>query len=114
MELGPDGNVHPPKALDMEEKVTGSPDKIVIFAAWPSSNEQILDVLSVYGIRNVVTVNGKMSPKARKAAVDQFKMPDGPRIMILSGVGTTGLNLQIAHILIIVVSLLNFVLNQTQ
>jgi SNF2 family DNA or RNA helicase len=83
-----------------------SPDKLLVYSAWPSSNEQILTVLQLYGIGrgNIVTLNGVMTINDRKKAVNQFNDPTGPRIMIISGVGMTGLNLPVANILIMIVS----------
>lgn len=48
-----------------------------------------------------------MSAKAQAEALATFKSnedPDGPRVLILSSVGATGLNLHFANILIALVS----------
>ncbi|KAF5379543.1 hypothetical protein D9615_006663 [Tricholomella constricta] len=81
--------------------VEGShPDKMVIYGAFPSSNTQIIDVLNLHGISDIVEVNGNMSTKSRQHALQRFDKPDGPRVLLMSAVGMTGLNLPIANILI--------------
>lgn len=45
-----------------------------------------------------------MRPKQRAEVVDNFCDPAGPRVLILSQVGMVGLNLPIANVLIMVVS----------
>ncbi|KAJ7934060.1 P-loop containing nucleoside triphosphate hydrolase protein [Mycena leptocephala] len=74
-----------PSSTHGENPIPMSPDKLLVYAAWPSSNEQILTVLQLYG-----------------NAVEQFNDPAGPRIMIISGVGMSGLNLPVANILIMI------------
>ncbi|RDB30571.1 DNA repair and recombination protein RAD54 [Hypsizygus marmoreus] len=76
-------------------------DKIVVYSYWPSSNSVLLQVLKLYGITDIVECNGNMSPAARNKALEQFNDPNGPRVLLLSSVGMTGLNLQIANIMII-------------
>jgi SNF2 family DNA or RNA helicase len=95
-----------PSSTHSENPIPMSPDKLLVYAAWPSSNEQILTVLQLYGIArgNMVTLNGLMTIANRKNAVEKFNDPAGPRIMIISGVGMSGLNLPVANILIMIVS----------
>lgn len=61
--------------------------------------------MKVYGVK-VVEFNGSMSDKARADALAEFKSEaDGTRrVLLLSSVGSTGLNLDFANVLIIVVS----------
>ncbi|KAJ7865882.1 P-loop containing nucleoside triphosphate hydrolase protein, partial [Mycena olivaceomarginata] len=93
-----------PSSTHGENPIPMSPDKLLVYAAWPSSNEQILTVLQLYGIArgNMVTLNGLMTIANRKNAVEKFNDPAGPRIMIISGVGMSGLNLLVANILIMI------------
>ncbi|KAJ7914639.1 P-loop containing nucleoside triphosphate hydrolase protein [Mycena leptocephala] len=60
-----------------ENPIPMSPDKLLVYAAWPSSNEQILTVLQLYGIArgNMVTLNGLMPIADRKNAVEQLMIP---------------------------------------
>jgi superfamily II DNA/RNA helicase len=48
--------------------------------------------------------DGKMSLAARQQAVDRFERDDEVRVMLISNVGTTGLNLTMASVVIFVVS----------
>ncbi|TFK77707.1 hypothetical protein K466DRAFT_508186, partial [Polyporus arcularius HHB13444] len=78
------------------------PDKVVIYVAFPSNNYLIKKVLSFYGI-SCVEINGKKSMTARNTDLIAFKKAgrEGPRVLILSNVGLTGLNIAEANILII-------------
>ncbi|KAJ7924760.1 P-loop containing nucleoside triphosphate hydrolase protein, partial [Mycena leptocephala] len=102
--INADSSVVFPSSTLGENPIPMSPDKLLVCAAWPSSNEQMLTVLQLYGIArgNMVTLNGLMTIADRKNAVEQFNDPAGPRIMIMSGVGMTGLNLPVANILIMI------------
>ncbi|EGO04149.1 hypothetical protein SERLA73DRAFT_148782 [Serpula lacrymans var. lacrymans S7.3] len=65
------------------------PDKIVVYSAFPTSNQAILDILSIYGIK-AVELNGSVPLRKHQAAIDAFRMStrdSGPRVLILSGVG---------------------------
>lgn len=42
-----------------------------------------------------------MTAAARARVIERFNDPKGPRVIIISSVGITGLNLQIANIMII-------------
>jgi SNF2 family DNA or RNA helicase len=88
-----------------------APDKLVVFSAFPSNLPQVIAVLKIYGIdvdREVVCINGRETPSKRNDALERFKSPRGPRICIISGVGITGLNLQVANIMILIVSYLHY------
>lgn len=62
--------------------------------------------LQVFKLRGdeCIEYDGRMSPKARDEAVKQFETRDDLRIMIMSSVGTTGLNLTCASVVIFMVS----------
>lgn len=99
---------------------------IIVYAAFPSSNQAILDVsillsthlklliqafslkiFDLYGI-NAVKLNGSMSMKCQQEALTAFCMSltnAGPCILILSNVGVVGLNLTCTNIMVIVVCL---------
>ncbi|KAJ7574791.1 P-loop containing nucleoside triphosphate hydrolase protein, partial [Mycena floridula] len=68
-----------------------SPDKIVVYCAFPSSYAKIIQALECLG----------MALKKRNEIIARFNDPTGPRVLILSNVGATGLNLQVARIIII-------------
>ncbi|KAF7964787.1 hypothetical protein HWV62_2906 [Athelia sp. TMB] len=96
LEVNPDAEVK-------ERQPDLPPDRIVVYSAFPSSSHIILDVLNLYDIK-VVEFNGSMSEKARVAALKEFKDedPETARVMLMSNVGQTGLNLDFANVLIII------------
>ncbi|KAG1772200.1 P-loop containing nucleoside triphosphate hydrolase protein [Suillus placidus] len=81
-------------------------DKIIVYCAFPSSYTQVLKVLELNSVRTL-QMHGKLSMSARTNIISQFKSSgrDGPRVLIMSNIGLTGLNLPCANILIIVDSL---------
>ncbi|KAK7440780.1 hypothetical protein VKT23_016856 [Stygiomarasmius scandens] len=99
----------PDKPLEIEEDVTQSvinvpedagPDKIIIFSNFVKNLPQIGAVLQLFGIE-FLQYNGEVTPKKRAETVRQFQRPDGPRVMIISQVGSVGLNLDFANIMIV-------------
>ncbi|KIK74664.1 hypothetical protein PAXRUDRAFT_37029 [Paxillus rubicundulus Ve08.2h10] len=79
-------------------------DRIVVYSAFPSSNQAILDIFDLYGI-SATQFNGSMSPKKRVDALKLFRMStrtNEPRVLILSNVGLVGLNLACANVMVIV------------
>lgn len=80
---------------------------MVLYSAFPQSNQLIIHVLQLLGVdpREIVEVNGLSPINKRIPQIERFRDPLGPRIMLLSGVGTVGLNLQVANIMVIIVSL---------
>ncbi|KAG1772227.1 P-loop containing nucleoside triphosphate hydrolase protein [Suillus placidus] len=78
-------------------------DKILVYCAFPSSYTQVLELHGILTLQ----IHGKLSTSARTDIIAEFKnsMQDGPRVLIISNVGLTGLNLPCANILIIVDSL---------
>ncbi|KAJ7571901.1 P-loop containing nucleoside triphosphate hydrolase protein, partial [Mycena floridula] len=83
-----------------------APDKIVIYSAWPSSYDKIITAMRCNGITEpILELEGSMPEKARNAVIAQFNDPKGPRILLISNVGSVGLNLQIACVLVILDSL---------
>ncbi|KAG1829710.1 P-loop containing nucleoside triphosphate hydrolase protein [Suillus subalutaceus] len=81
-------------------------DKMIVYCAFPSSYTQVLKVLELNGILTL-QIYGKLSMSTRTDIIAQFKRSgrNGPRVLIVSNVGLTGLNLPCANILIIVDSL---------
>lgn len=80
-------------------------DKIIIFSMMVINTRVISQVLNVYGIKHL-SIHGSLSLRRRSALIEKFKASDanGPRVLIISSVGTTGLNLAWANILICIVS----------
>ncbi|KAG2365352.1 P-loop containing nucleoside triphosphate hydrolase protein [Suillus spraguei] len=66
-----------------------NPDRIVVYSAFPSSNEAILDILDLHDIL-AVELNGKTPMSKRNTVLGAFRTStreSGPRVLILSGVG---------------------------
>ncbi|KAG2062517.1 hypothetical protein BDR04DRAFT_990074, partial [Suillus decipiens] len=79
------------------------PDRIIIFSAFVTSNQAILDILDLHGI-HALELNGQTPMKKRKEILDKFRSsarPDGARVLILSGVGMVGLNMACANIMVV-------------
>lgn len=83
-----------------------SPDRIIVFVAFPSNNYLVTAVLDLFGIQ-YIEVNGNKGTPARAVALETFKrsVRNGPRVLLLSGVGATGLNITEANITIALVSI---------
>jgi superfamily II DNA/RNA helicase len=67
----------------------------------------IADVFQVLDLHKIkcIELNGKMSPSARNNALTRFRRGgrDDARVLILSMVGTSGLNIAFANLLIMMV-----------
>ncbi|KAI9457025.1 P-loop containing nucleoside triphosphate hydrolase protein [Boletus coccyginus] len=64
-------------------------DRVVVYTAFPSSNQAILDILELYDVK-AIELNGSMTLKKRQAALDDFRTStrdNGHRVLILSNVG---------------------------
>lgn len=59
--------------------------------------------MAAHGIHNVSVVNGTQRPDVRAKIIQEFVTTNEPHILILSNVGTTGLNLFCSDILILLV-----------
>ncbi|KAJ3525636.1 hypothetical protein NM688_g8374 [Phlebia brevispora] len=95
--LKPDPGYTPePRPDDLTE-----PDKIVIFSPFPMHNMLIRKLLRLYGIE-CIEINGTMSLKKRAENLAKFMNSDanGPRVLLVSNIGTVGLNIDKANILI--------------
>ncbi|KAG1785036.1 P-loop containing nucleoside triphosphate hydrolase protein [Suillus plorans] len=65
------------------------PDRIVVFSAFVTSNQAIVDILDLHGI-HALELNGQTPMKKRKDILDDFRSSagtKGARVLILSGVG---------------------------
>ncbi|KAI0730232.1 P-loop containing nucleoside triphosphate hydrolase protein, partial [Fomitopsis betulina] len=79
----------------------GPPDKIIVYSAFPSNNEVVLRVLRAAGVK-VETLNGHHSMKQRHKIIERFHRAgrDDARVLLMSSVGTVGLNITCAHIVV--------------
>ncbi|KAF8595568.1 hypothetical protein BDV93DRAFT_564271 [Ceratobasidium sp. AG-I] len=76
-----------------------APRKFLILIVYEEQRTIMKHVFKIRG-EECIEYDGRMSPKAREDAVKQFEERDDLRIMIISSVGTTGLNLTVASIVI--------------
>ncbi|KAG1817600.1 P-loop containing nucleoside triphosphate hydrolase protein, partial [Suillus subaureus] len=78
-------------------------DKVLVYCTFPSSYPQIMKVLQLHEIQ-ALQIHGKMTIPTRMKIITKFKNSarDGPRVLIVSNVRLTGLNLPCASILIII------------
>ncbi|KAG8710920.1 hypothetical protein FRC09_020876 [Ceratobasidium sp. 395] len=75
--------------------------KFLVYVAYRYHRDLIAAVFKIVG-RGYTFYDGSMSVKKRQQAVDKFNEDDKCRIMIISNVGATGLNLSVASIVILV------------
>ncbi|KAH7919437.1 hypothetical protein BV22DRAFT_1023013 [Leucogyrophana mollusca] len=88
---------HPPQAVpaipaDPEQQPDNAPappDKIVVYSVFPSSNKIICDIFKLFGIQ-YLELNGQTPMAKRQDVINQFRDADrdGPRVLILSGIGS--------------------------
>jgi hypothetical protein len=58
-----------------------------------------MQVLTLHGVESLA-IDGTLSFEKRDRIVSQFHQPDSPRVLIISKVGSAGLNLSIADIVL--------------
>ena len=71
------------------------------------NHQEFLQVFNLYGIE-VLRIDGNMPFAKRQTVVDAFHTKGSPRVLIFSSVGTAGLNLSIADVVILLVHCLDF------
>ena len=66
-------------------------------------------MLGLYGIKTLA-IHGKVNQSTRTEIIKTFRTSgvDGPRVLLLSSVGETGLNLPCANIMVVTVSSSHF------
>ncbi|KAG2366148.1 hypothetical protein BDR07DRAFT_1373763 [Suillus spraguei] len=96
-------NLVPNTAFTAGNTNPDEPDRVVVFSAFVTSNQVIVDILDLYGIR-VLELNGQTPMRKCKDILDEFRSSsrtDGVRVLILSRVGMIGLNLACANIMVV-------------
>ncbi|KAJ3885134.1 P-loop containing nucleoside triphosphate hydrolase protein [Lentinula edodes] len=73
--------------------------KILIYSEFPSMTSLLVKVLDIYGVQ-CFTIDGNDSFDKRANVVAAFQQDGGPRVLIFSSVGTVGLNLSIADVVV--------------
>ncbi|KAF9470636.1 hypothetical protein BDN70DRAFT_901952, partial [Pholiota conissans] len=95
-----DGTVQFPKIHRLREgEATSQDTKIVVFSEFPSMLSVLLNVFTLYGIK-ILAVNGSMAYDKRASIIKQFREDPSYRVLALSSVGTTGINLAFCRIII--------------
>ncbi|KAG1792547.1 P-loop containing nucleoside triphosphate hydrolase protein [Suillus variegatus] len=82
-------NLVPNVAFTAGNTHSDDPDRIVVFSAFVTSNQAIVDVLDLHGV-HALELNGQTPMKKRKGILDDFRSSartKGARVLILSGVG---------------------------
>ncbi|KAF5331786.1 hypothetical protein D9758_018091 [Tetrapyrgos nigripes] len=76
--------------------------KILIYSEFPSLTKLLLLVLKLYGVK-ALSIDGKDDYDVRSATVEKFKKggEDDPRVLVFSVIGSEGLNLTEANIVIL-------------
>lgn len=77
----------------------GSDDKVVIFSQWERMTRLVAKELEKKGIR-YDNLNGSMSASSRKDSVNDFTDNPESRVFLSTDAGCTGLNLQVASVII--------------
>ncbi|OSC96169.1 P-loop containing nucleoside triphosphate hydrolase protein, partial [Trametes coccinea BRFM310] len=98
-----DGQVLPPEddAASTWNVVPGAaPDKIIVYSAFPSLFWIITAAFELLGFQHIV-IHGSLKPAVRTERLKAFQEGDTP-ILLMSNVGTVGLNIAVANILIVV------------
>ncbi|KAF8523869.1 P-loop containing nucleoside triphosphate hydrolase protein [Hysterangium stoloniferum] len=74
--------------------------RILIYSESPIVTRLLRNVLELYGIKSL-SIDGKDDFDLRDVTVDEFHKPDNLRILIISSIGGTGLNLTICDVIIL-------------
>lgn len=78
----------------------GGDQKIVVFAYFRGTIEYLSRRFDRLGITNVILHGGVTSQDERTAIIERFRDPSGPRLLISSEVGSEGINLQFARVVV--------------
>ncbi|KAL7277927.1 hypothetical protein ACG7TL_007875 [Trametes sanguinea] len=83
-------------------RIDGAPvDKIVVYLAFPSSNWLVRKALEHAGIK-FLEINSEKTPKQRADTLNSFRLSSEVQVVLMSNVGTVGLNIAFANIVVIV------------
>ncbi|KDN38116.1 hypothetical protein RSAG8_09712, partial [Rhizoctonia solani AG-8 WAC10335] len=90
-----DGTRDLAKEEECECKPANEARKVIIFVMYTIHRKIMKKALSLVGIESV-DYDGRMTPDMRDEALKQFETDDKIRVLLMSNVGTTGLNLTMA------------------
>lgn len=84
----------------VDPEFLGSDQKIVVFAYFRGTIEYLSRRLNRLGVTNITLHGGVSSQDERNAIIESFRDASGPRILISSEVGSEGINLQFARVVV--------------
>ncbi|PSR82818.1 hypothetical protein PHLCEN_2v5964 [Hermanssonia centrifuga] len=97
-----DHNVLIPQADHVPRTNITTPDKIVVYSAFTSHNAFIRQVFKVNGIKSMeITGAAPMAQRTNTLSTFRASGRDGPRVLIISQVGSVGLNIEFANVLVL-------------
>lgn len=76
-----------------------APEKVVVFSQWERMTQLVAQELEQAGIPYVY-INGKVPAQERQEQVDKFSNDESIRVFLSTDVGSVGLNLQAAQVLV--------------
>ncbi|CAL1698687.1 unnamed protein product [Somion occarium] len=81
--------------------VNGLPDKIIVYSAFIENNTVISQLFDAFGIKHLM-INGSQALTTRTDTINKFRSGerDDSRVMLITKVGATGLNMAFANILV--------------
>ncbi|KAF8800887.1 hypothetical protein BYT27DRAFT_7216694, partial [Phlegmacium glaucopus] len=88
-----------PSLEDAPKGIGNKTRQILIYAEFPSMTPLLRNVLDLYEVPSLA-IDGTMSFDKRDGIITQFHTPGSPRALIFSSVGSVGLNLAIADVVI--------------
>ncbi|CUA74686.1 SNF2-related protein [Rhizoctonia solani] len=97
--FSPDGTRDLVKEQECDCKPAKKPRKVIIFVMYTIHRRIMKKALSLVGIDSV-DYDGRMTPEMRDEALKRFEANDNIRVLLMSNVGTTGLNLTMASVII--------------
>ncbi|KAG8735482.1 hypothetical protein FRC10_010469, partial [Ceratobasidium sp. 414] len=97
--FNPDGTRDVEKEQQAVSQPAKKPRKIIIFIMYEDHRHMVKKMLALDG-RRCLEYDGRMSVDARNKVVCCFREDDDVRILLISNVGTTGLNLEVASVVI--------------
>jgi superfamily II DNA or RNA helicase len=75
-------------------------EKIVVFAFFRGTLRYLQKRLNAAGVETATIHGGMTQQSDRDAEIERFARPDGPRVLLSSEVGSEGINLQFARVII--------------
>ncbi|KAJ7800218.1 P-loop containing nucleoside triphosphate hydrolase protein, partial [Mycena leptocephala] len=74
--------------------------QIIVYTLLALYHEAMVEYFESHGIR-AVHINGRQSPKERNDIINRFKSDPTIHVLLMSGIGITGLNLTNANVMVL-------------